>query len=63
MPQQRQPHIVPLTASVSLEDRLACSSAGMDAYLSKPVRAPELNSALQDVRPAAVARAAEPVTG
>jgi len=59
LPVARQPRIVALTASVTAEDRLACRDAGMDAYLAKPVRGPELSAALQGVRPQA---AAEPQT-
>ena len=47
-PPSHQPRIVALTASVALEDRLACDRAGMDGYLAKPVRAGELSAALAD---------------
>ena len=40
-----QPQIVALTASVTARDRAACTAAGMDGYLSKPLR-PEALSAL-----------------
>jgi CheY-like chemotaxis protein len=46
LPSDRQPRIVALTASAMAEDRLACSRAGMDAYLTKPIRTHELSSAL-----------------
>ncbi len=46
LPSDHQPRIVALTASVALEDRLACERAGMDGYLAKPVRAGELSAAL-----------------
>jgi PAS domain S-box-containing protein len=42
----RQPQIVAMTASALVEDRAACTGAGMDAYLSKPVRTEELNAVL-----------------
>jgi CheY-like chemotaxis protein/HPt (histidine-containing phosphotransfer) domain-containing protein len=42
----RQPMIVALTASVTAEARRACLDAGMDQYLSKPIRAEELVEAL-----------------
>jgi CheY-like chemotaxis protein/HPt (histidine-containing phosphotransfer) domain-containing protein len=42
----RQPMIIALTASVTAEARRACLDAGMDQYLSKPIRAEELVEAL-----------------
>jgi signal transduction histidine kinase/CheY-like chemotaxis protein len=42
LPADRQPRIAAMTASVLVEDRTACAAAGMDAYLTKPVRAHEL---------------------
>lgn len=39
-----QPNIVALTASVTAEDRRASLESGMDAYLSKPIRAENLTS-------------------
>jgi CheY-like chemotaxis protein len=44
-----QPHIIAMTASVTKEDREACADAGMDGYLSKPVRAEDLTGALSGV--------------
>ncbi len=38
LPVARQPRIVAMTASALVEDQSACSDAGMDDYLSKPVR-------------------------
>ncbi len=38
-----------MTASVTKEDRDACAEAGMDGYLSKPVRAEDLVEALGGV--------------
>jgi PAS domain S-box-containing protein len=37
-----QPYIVALTARSSPEDRRACKDAGMDAFLTKPIRSAEL---------------------
>ena len=45
-PADRQPYIIAMTASVLAEDRAACGAAGMNDYLPKPVRLPELTSAL-----------------
>ncbi|MCI4656201.1 response regulator, partial [Cryobacterium zhongshanensis] len=42
----RQPMIIALTASVTAEARRACLDAGMDQYLSKPIRVQELADAL-----------------
>ena len=41
-----------MTASVRLEDREACTQAGMDGYLTKPIHPGELQAALAGVRPA-----------
>jgi CheY-like chemotaxis protein len=39
--------IVALTASVSEETRAACKVAGMDAFISKPVRVDEIVAMLK----------------
>ena len=46
-PWRRQPHIVAMTASALVEDREACEAAGMEAYLTKPVRPRELQAMLE----------------
>ena len=51
------PRIVALTAGASEESRRACLNAGMDAYVSKPVRISDLVPVLKDTTPAASASA------
>jgi CheY-like chemotaxis protein len=46
LPAQQQPYIVAVSASVLVEDREACTRAGMDDYLPKPLRVGDLDSAL-----------------
>ena len=49
LPAHCQPHIAAMTASALVEDQLACTAAGMDAYLPKPVRAQTLAALLRTV--------------
>ena len=46
---ENQPLIVAMTANVMAEDRLACKEAGMNDYLSKPIKLDELMAMLQHV--------------
>jgi CheY-like chemotaxis protein len=43
-----RPRIVAMTANVSDEDRREAADAGMDAYVTKPIRVPDLVGALLD---------------
>ncbi|WP_374065087.1 response regulator [Actinokineospora auranticolor] len=47
LPEDRQPHIVAMTASVLVEDWNACTAAGMNDYLPKPVRPADLAEVLR----------------
>ena len=49
----KQPRIIAMTASAMKEDRDACQAAGMDDYISKPIRVEELVKALRKCRPLA----------
>jgi CheY-like chemotaxis protein len=50
-PGEQGPYIVAMTANAMEGDREACLAAGMDDYVSKPIRVEELVGALSRVRP------------
>lgn len=47
---ERQPYIIAMTANAMYEDRKRCFDAGMNDYISKPIRMSELSAALQRVQ-------------
>jgi signal transduction histidine kinase/ActR/RegA family two-component response regulator len=47
LPADRQPAVVAMTAAVMVEDQQACLAAGMNAFITKPVRTEQLLEVLQ----------------
>jgi PAS domain S-box-containing protein len=48
-----QPYIIAVTANAMQGDKEVCLAAGMDAYIAKPIRTGELESALRKAHPTA----------
>jgi signal transduction histidine kinase/DNA-binding response OmpR family regulator/HPt (histidine-containing phosphotransfer) domain-containing protein/PAS domain-containing protein len=59
LPRMRQPRVIAMTANAMQGDREMCLAAGMDDYVSKPIRIEELVEALSKSRPLALSQAAE----
>jgi signal transduction histidine kinase/HAMP domain-containing protein/ActR/RegA family two-component response regulator len=52
IPPEARPRIVAMTANATDEDRREAADAGMDGYVTKPIRVPDLVGALLDTPPA-----------
>jgi CheY-like chemotaxis protein len=50
---EKRPRIIAMTANAMQGDREMCLEAGMNDYLSKPIRVEELVNALYQARPLA----------
>jgi signal transduction histidine kinase/DNA-binding response OmpR family regulator/HPt (histidine-containing phosphotransfer) domain-containing protein/PAS domain-containing protein len=50
-PEERQPRVIAMTANAMQGDREMCLAAGMDDYVSKPIRIEDLVGALSKSRP------------
>ena len=58
LPPVRQPQVIAMTANAMQGDREMCLAAGMDDYVSKPIRVEDLVGALSKSRPLEAAQAA-----
>ena len=54
LPQALRPRLIAITANAMQGDRQACLQAGMDDYISKPLRLEELSQALSKCQPLSV---------
>jgi CheY-like chemotaxis protein len=57
----RGPWIIALTANAMQDDRDLCLAAGMDDYVTKPFKLPDITAALERARAAKLAAAAKVV--
>jgi CheY-like chemotaxis protein/HPt (histidine-containing phosphotransfer) domain-containing protein len=59
-PEGQRPYVIAATANAMQEEREDCLAAGMDDYLSKPIRMEELAAALRRCRPHVAPRSPAP---
>ncbi len=59
LPESRQPRVIAMTANAMQGDREMCLAAGMNDYVSKPIRVDELVAALRRSRPLASGQEAQ----